>query len=186
MKKLIAVAFMSAFAFAANAQNQSNMDGNASQSVEMLLSNALDIAFTSTSSTQGGLVEIPFTSINDYVNGVETSPQEILVRSNKKFRVDVKTDAEFFTYTGSTTPTPAMPVSDVLGLKITANTTGGTYDGPFSGSAFFTLRDFNQLLLGNCNAGANQRFSVVYRATPGLLYPAGNYAINVVYTATQQ
>lgn len=185
MKKLLAVAFLSVSAYAANAQNASNMDASATQAVDILLSNAIDISFTSNNTPTGQLVTLPFTTINDYLNGVESASQEIKVRSNKTFKVDVKTNAASFTYIGPTTPAPVMPISDVLSLKITANNTGGTYDGPYTPAAFYTLREFNQLLLLNCNAGANQTFSVAYRATPGFVYPAGAYSVNVVYTATQ-
>lgn len=185
MKKLFAIALLSVGTITVNAQNSSNQTTSANQAVDLLLSNVIDIEFTSNSSTTGPLVQIPFTTINDYVNGVETAAQEIRVRSNKNFKVDVRTNNANFTYTGSATPTPVMPVSDVLGLKVATNNTGGTFDGPYSTSAYYTLREFNQLLLLNCNAGANQRFSVTYRATPGFVYPAGAYAIDVVYTATQ-
>lgn len=185
MKKLFAIALLSVGTLTVNAQNASNQTTSATQAVDLLLSNVIDIEFTSNGTTTGPLVQIPFTTINDYVNGVETASQEIRVRSNKNFKVDVKTNSASFTYIGSAAPTPVMPVSDVLGMKVTANATGGTFDGPYSSAAYYTLREFDQLVLLNCNAGANQTFSVAYRATPGFVYPAGAYSINVIYTATQ-
>ena len=78
-----------------------------------------------------------------------------------------------------------MPVQDVLKLKVTANNTGGAFDGIFNSVSFQPIRENNQLLLNNCNSGTDRRFSVKYYATPGFEYPGGNYSINVVYTATQ-
>lgn len=184
MKKLFVVALLSASSFAVQAQNQSNMDASANQYIELLLSNAIDITFTNNNSTTGPLVEIPFTTINDYINGVESSAQQVLVRSTKKFKVDVKTNATNFTYTGTTTPAPVMPVSGVLLMKLTQNNTGGTF-GDFNSTNYASIREFNKNVLFDCSKGANQDFTVKYKATPGFAYAAGNYSINVVYTATQ-
>lgn len=184
MKKVFVMALLTVSSYVTYAQNQANMDGSATQRIELLLSNAIDVSFTSNNSDQGPLVEIPFTTINDYVNGVESDPQEIRVRSTKKFKVDVKANASAFTYTGITSPAPVMPAG-ILELRVSANSTGGTFDGPYNATNYYPITDFNQLLLLNCNAGADQKFSVVYNANPGFAYPAGNYAISVVYTATQ-
>lgn len=181
MKKLFSVALLSAFGYAANAQQSSS----ASQAVQLQLQNAIDITFTANGSDVGPLVEIPFTTINDYVNGVETANQEIRVRSNKSFNVFVKTNAENFTYTGGATPTPVMPIAGVLNLIVVSDLTGGTIPGPYSTSAYYTLRDFNIDLINNGVAGADQKFTVKYKATPGFAYPAGTYDVGVVYTATQ-
>jgi len=185
MKKVIAITLLLVGSYAAHAQNQANMDAAATQTVNLLLSNAIDIAFTGNGQTTGPVVNLEFNTVNDYANGVESPQQEIKVRSTKKFKIDVKTNSASFSYSGTTNPAPTMPVSGVLGLKVAANGTGGTFDGPFSSSAFYSLREFNQLMLLNCNSGANQTFSVIYKATPGFVYPAGAYAIDVIYTATQ-
>lgn len=182
MKKLFSVALLSAFGYAANAQQSSS----ASQAVQLQLQNAIDITFTANGSDVGPLVEIPFTTINDYVNGVETANQEIRVRSNKAFNVFVKTNAENFTYTGGATPTPVMPVAGVLNLVVISDNTGGIIPGPYSTSSYYTLRDFNIELIQGGTAGADQKFTVKYKATPGFTYPAGTYDVGVVYTATQQ
>lgn len=185
MKKLLTIAALALFGFAANAQNQSNQTASASQTVDLLLSNAMDIEFTATGNTTGPAVVFEFTTINDYINGIESAGQEIKVRSNKKFNIEVKANAADFSYTGSTNPAPVMPVAGVLSLLVSANTTGGTIEAPFSAVNYRTLRDFNQYLIINGTAGADQRFSVKYKATPGFAYPAGAYAVDVVYTATQ-
>ena len=184
MKKLIAIAVFASISFAANAQNQNNQSSAASQTVQLSLSNALEITFTGNNSATGAAVTIPFTTVNDYANGVESSDQELKVRSNKNFSVAVKANNANFSYTGTTTPAPSMPVNGVLAVKVTANATGGAIAGSFSGYA--TLTSANQDLITAAARGGNQTFSVKYKATPGFAYPAGTYAVDVVYTATQQ
>ena len=186
MKKLIAIAVFASLGFAAKAQNQANQSSTASQTVNLSLSNAIEITFTGNSSATGGDVTIPFTTVNDYANGVESDAQELKVRSNKNFSVAVKTNAANFTYTGNTTPAPTMPVSGVLGVKVTANGTGGSIASPFSAANYATLTSSNQDLISAGSRGGNQTFSVKYKATPGFAYPAGTYAVDVVYTATQE
>jgi hypothetical protein len=184
MKKLIVIAAFSIFGFSANAQNQANQSSSASQTVQLSLSNAIEITFTGNNSATGADVTIPFTTVNDYANGVESDAQELKVRSNKNFSVAVKANAGEFSYTGNTTPAPEMPVEGVLAVKVTANGTGGSIAGSFS--EYATLTSSNQDLITAADRGGNQTFSVKYKATPGFAYPAGTYAVDVVYTATQE
>ncbi len=186
MKKIIAIAALATLGFTANAQNQANQSSSASQTTNLVLSNAIEITFTGNSSATGADVNIPFTSVNDYANGVESSAQELKVRSNKNFTVAVKSNAANFTYTGNTTPAPTMPVENVLAVKVTANGTGGSIASPFSATNYATLKSSSQDLISAGTRGGNQTFSVKYKATPGFAYPAGTYAVDVVYTATQQ
>ena len=186
MKKIIAIAVFASFGFAANAQDQANQTSSASQTTNLVLSNAIEITFTGNSSATGADVTIPFTTVNDYANGVESDAQELKVRSNKNFSVAVKANAANFSYTGTTSPAPTMPVSGVLAVKVTANGTGGSIANPFSSTAYATLTSANQDLITAADRGGNQTFSVKYKATPGFAYPAGTYAVDVVYTATQQ
>src|SRR5690606_13770768 len=139
---------------------------------------------TSNESATGTSVSIPFTTVNDYANGVESDAQELKVRSNKNFSVAVKTNAENFSYTGNTTPTPTMPVSGVLAVKVTSNSTGGSIANSFS--SYSSLSNSNQGLITAADRGGAQSFRVMYKATPGFAYPAGTYAVDVVYTATQE
>ena len=184
MKKFIAIAVFASFGFAANAQDQANKSSSASQTTKLVLSNAIEITFTGNSSATGAAVSIPFTTVNDYANGVESEAQELKVRSNKNFSVDVKTNAENFSYTGNTTPTPTMPVKGVLAVKIEKNDTGGSIGGSFK--EYSTLASGDQNLIKAADRGGDQTFSVMYKATPGFAYPAGTYAVDVVYTATQE
>ncbi len=171
MKKLIALALSSVLVYTANAQD--NETASANQSVSVSLENVIELAFTANESSTGPNVSLTFATINDYANGVESAAQELRVRSNKGFFVKVKTGSEFFGYVGNAFPSPNMPVDGVLGLKVTANATGGNIDFPFSTVSYASLRDFDQFLLGQCTAGDNKTFSVSYKATPGFVYPAG-------------
>ncbi|MEZ5017602.1 MAG: hypothetical protein R2800_11160 [Flavipsychrobacter sp.] len=184
MKKIIAIAALVSLGFAASA-DEGNANSSASQTVKLALSNAIEITFTGTGNATGSDVTIPFTTVNDYANGVETSAQELKVRSNKNFTVAVKTNAANFSYSGSTSPAPVMPVSGVLGVMVSANNTGGSIGANFSSSAYNTLTSSNQDLITDGDRGGNQTFSVKYKATPGFAYPAGTYTVDVVYTATQ-
>ena len=199
MKKGIALVLFTIVAINANAQRHRGggissgaavvgpvaANSSASQTVNLALSNAIEITFTGTGTATGADVTIPFTTVNDYANGVESSAQELKVRSNKNFTVAVKTNAANFSYSGSTSPAPTMPVNGVLGVMVSANSTGGTIGSGFSNSAYNTLTSSNQDLITNGSRGGNQTFSVKYKATPGFAYPAGTYSVDVVYTATQ-
>lgn len=186
MKKVFAIAIFASLGFTANAQTQTNQTSTASQTVNLVLSNAIELTFTGTNSATGANVDIPFNSVNDYANGVESKAQELKVRSNKDFSVTVKTNATDFSYKGTTTPAPQMPVSGVLNLMVANNSTGGSIASPFSNSAYTTLTSADQDLIKDANRGGNQTFAVQYKATPGFAYPAGTYSVDVVYTATQQ
>ena len=183
MKKIIIIAasFL-AFTSAANAQSAS---ATATQQTSLALTDAIAITFTGSGTATGTAVSLPFTTVADYANGVTSAAQQLKVQSNKNFTVTVNTNAANFTYSGSTTPAPSMPVNGVLGIEVTANATGGSIASPFSSSAYSTLTSTSQNLLTTCSRGGNQTFSVQYQATPGFAYPSGTYTTSVVYTATQ-
>jgi len=185
MKKIIiiAAAFIG-FTTAANAQ--SNASSAASQTVQLSLSNALEITFTGNNSATGSTVALPFSTVNDYANGVESAAQEIKVRSNKDFTVTVKTSgANFMVTNGQNTSTSSMPAS-VLGVVVSANNTGGQLGQGFSATSYKSLSATATSIITGADRGGNQTFSVKYKATPGFAYPAGTYTTDVVYTATQQ
>ena len=166
------------------AQAQSNASGNAQQSVQLGLSNALEITFTGSNSATGTTVSLPFTTANDYANGVQSSAQQLKVRSNKNFNVAVKANAANFTVTNNgNTTTSTMPAS-VLEVKVSANGTGGSIASAYNNFTDLTTSPAN--IITNGTSGGNQTFSVMYKAAPGFAYPAGTYNMDVVYTATQQ
>ncbi len=184
MKKaiLIAVGFIG-LSTAANAQLAT---ATATQSASLVLSNAIALTFTGSGTSTGGAVTLPFSTVSDYANGVTSTAQQLMVQSNLPFGVTVNSNAANFTYSGTYTTGTTMPVSGVLKLMVTANSTGGTVATPFSTSSFATLTNTAQNLINNGAYGSNQLFSIQYMATPGFTYPAGTYNTNVVYTATQQ
>ena len=181
MKKIIAITALVSLGFAANAQTPAST--TAQQTTNLSLADAIELTFTGSGSATGAAVTMSFANVNDYANGVTSSAQGLKVRSNKNFTVAVKTNAPTFTYTGSATPIPSMPVASVLDVKVSANGTGGTIATGFDN--YKDLSSTNQNLITNGSRGGNQTFSVQYQATPGFSYPAGNYAVDVVYTATQ-
>lgn len=180
MRKIVLLVAATLIAFvSAKAQ----VNSSASQTVNLNLSNAIEITFTGSGTTTGDPVTMSFTTVNDYANGVESADQQLKVRSNKNFKVSVKSNATNFTYTGTTTPAPTMVVANVLNLKVTANSSGGTIANSFS--TYQDVPTSNIDILSNCSRGSNQTFSVKYWADPQFDFPAGNYAVDVVYTATQ-
>lgn len=183
LKKVVIAVILFSSANLGYAQNQND---NTSQTTKMSVKNTIEISFTGNSSATGASVNIPFGTASDFANGVESTTQELKVATNKGFKVGVKTNAVNFSYSGNTTPAPTMPVQDILLLKVTANSTGGSVRTPFSTNNYTTLKSSSQDLITGGNKGISQLFSVKYKAAPGFAYPAGTYSVDVVYTATQQ
>jgi hypothetical protein len=154
------------------------------QTVNLTLTDVIDIVFTSSGTNSGSTVTLAFSGLDNYANGVESAAQDLRVRSNKNFTVTAKANASAFSYSGSTSPAPSMPVSGTLLLKISSNGTGGGIAGSFSDYA--SLTSSNQSIITNGSRGSNQTFSIKYKGTPGFSYPAGDYTVSVIYTATQQ
>jgi hypothetical protein len=180
MKKIVLVSIaIISLSFAAKAQTNT-----ATQTVQLSLTNALEIIFTGSGTATGTTVAIPFTNVNDMANGVESAAQQLKVRSNKNFNVTVKTSATTFTSTiNGVTSVSTMPAA-VLDVKVASNQTGGTIAGTYSNYTDLSTTANN--VITNGAAGGNQTFSVQYKATPGFSYSAGTYSVDVVYTATQQ
>jgi hypothetical protein len=154
-----------------------------SQTMSMTTGNSVSITFTGTTSATGSIVSLPFTTATNYANGKISALQEMQVTSNKAFNVTVAAASTNFSYSGSASPAPIMPVNGILKLKVASNATGGTIATPFS--VFGALTASSQNLITNGTIGTNQLFSVKYKATPGFAYPAGIYSVDVIYTATQ-
>lgn len=164
---------------AANAQATSS----GTQSTALALSNAIAITFVGTGTATGTAVSLPFTTVSDYTNGVLSSAQQLKIQSNKVFNLTANATAANFTYSGTTTPSPVMPIA-VLDIMVTANGTGGTVAGTYATAYNDVTSAAATLISGGLNGG-NQTVSVQYRALPGFAYPAGTYTANIVYTATQ-
>lgn len=159
----------------ATAQQATN---NASQSVTLQLQPVIQISTVSNPD-----VKLGFNTVSHYASGVESGKQQFKVHSNKDYVVSVKTNATSFSYSGNAYPTPSMPVNDILYLAVADNNTGGEIANSFQN--FISLSNIPQILLSNCRYGGNKTFSVNYKATPGTQYPAGDYTVGVIYTATQ-
>ena len=172
------------FILGCNYQTSAQATATASQTTALSLSNAIAITFVSTATNAGTAISLPFATVADYTNGVTSTAQQLKVQSNKIFNVTINTTSPNFTYTGTTTPTPVMPVSGVLAAQITANATGGTVATAFNG-AYASLTSAAQALISTCSNGGNQTFSIQYKTTPGFAYPAGTYTASVLFTATQ-
>ena len=192
MKKSILPVFLMIFSIVALialsivASAQTNASSTAQQTVELGLSNTIDITFTGSGTATGGTVTLPFTTVTDYANGVESAAQQLKVRSNKIFNVTVAASAANFSVTNNgTTSVSTMPVAGVLDLMVSANQAGGTIAPGYSAYGGGLSTAAASILTGASN-GNNQTFSVKYKATPGFAYPAGVYAVDVIYTATQQ
>lgn len=165
---------------AASAQSSS-----ASQSVSLVINNAIDISYMATGNGSGNNAMMQFSNPNDYSNGVTSPEQGLRVRSNKTFKVAVKCEGTGFTYQGGSNTMQTVP-DDALKLRVTSNNTGGAVKAPFTTNGYTALSNESQDLLVGGEQGQNQTFAVQYKCTPGFNLPAGTYTMNVVYTATQE
>ena len=180
MKEIVIILFLVATHQYAGAQI------SATQSLDIEVTNAIEITFTGTQNTQGGNVNLVFDNVDDYANGIVSEAQGLKITSNTAFALAVKAGAESFTYSGVQTPSPAMPVDGVLSIKVNSNGTGGTVASPFSTSSYYSLNNTDRNLLSAATKGIDKAISVVYKATPGFAYPGGTYSVDVIYTATQE
>jgi hypothetical protein len=165
---------------------QTNATETAEQTVQVNLTNTIEIAFTNTNSQVGNTVTLPFSNVNDFANGVESTLQEMYVSSNKHFTVTVHTVSAYFTVTNNGVTTPSTMPSSVLGMMLSNNNTGGTIGQNFSSTSYNSLSQSSSNLITNANNGYLETFAIKYKATPGFVYPAGVYSNDVVFTATQQ
>lgn len=181
MRKIAASLLLLLCTTAVFAQNASS---TATQTVNLNLAMALSIEFVATGNNTGSVVNLAFNTVNDYANGVQSGDYQIRVRSNRKFDVEIEASDDYFDYIGTASPAPQMRVKDVLDMMISSNNTGGQINGGYHQFKHID-GDNDKRILNDCDNGANQTFSVKYRATPGFSYPAGTYTTTIKYTATQ-
>ncbi len=177
MKKLLIIAAVIVSAVQANAQTTAT----ASQTVNLNLSNVIDLKFVSNNSSTGPVVNMNFNSISDYTNGIISADQQMVVQSNKNFNISVQSTSQNFTYTGSVSPAPVVQIQSVLQFMVTANGTGGS----LSYSSYSNMPSGTATIINWGSPGANKTFSVKYKANPGFTLPGGTYTANILYTATQ-
>lgn len=181
MKKAILFSFaITICSFAAKAQSLVN----ASEMISVSLSNVIEISFTNTNSNFGELISMVFTDPNDYLNGIESKPQELRVRTNKAFNVNVQSKTSNFIYTGNETPAPQVPVNQTLSVALINNNTGG--NSPKGTSQYFGVTTTSQNLITGGGTGNNQNYAVKYKAKPTNSIPEGTYAVDLIYTASQE
>ncbi len=182
MKKIIASVTLMLSGIAAFAQNASS---SASQTTNLNLANAIEITFTGSGAATGATINLAFNNVNDFANGIETGEQEIKIRSNKAYNVSCKSNTSTFTYSGSASPAPVMSVWNTLSCMVANNNTGGTVPMPWSTTSWYSVTSVATNMINNGVNGGDKRFAVKYRAIPGFSFPAGTYAVDIVFTASQ-
>lgn len=156
----------------------------ASQSIQLTLNPVISLKFTNASSGNGPSVNLSFNTMGDYLDGVESATQELEVRSNKHFKISVKTDAPNFTYSGQAgNGNASIPVANTLFMAVTNNATGGTLTAGFD--SYVSLSPNSQDVILDGTQGEDKKLTVAYKAKPDIDFPAGVYTVGVVYTATQ-
>lgn len=174
MKKILTIIIIAIACQPALAQQSAS----ASQLITVELEPTIEITASGSSN-----VLLGFNNVANYVNGVESGNQQFVVHSNRDFVVNVRANSPVFSYSGNAFPGPEMPVDNTLFLAVNENNTGGNIAGAFQSYAPLSANPRDLLL--NCKNGDNKTFSVSYRATPGVEFPAGDYTVGVIYTATQ-
>lgn len=183
MKKLVSILFVLSIVFAGSSVFAQNASGEAQQKVELALSGVMDITFAYNNSNTGNTVTLAFNNVNDYLNGVESPAQTLRVRANKQFDILVESSSDVFSYSGNAGFTPSMKVDKVLEMKIIENNTGGTITGGFQN--YQKISDNDKKMINKGDPGADQNFTVQYKADPGFEFPAGIYSADIIFTVTE-
>ena len=181
MKRILFILPMLAI-LSSSAKAQST--ASASQTIVLELADAIELTFDATGTSTGSIVKFPFATMTQFNQGLQSQDYILTVRSNKKFNVAVNTNAPNFTYSGTISPAPVMPVQQVLSIMLTQNGTGGNVSSPFVVNQYSPMSDNTQTILNTCPTGNNQQLGVKYKATPRYSYPGGIYTIDAIYTAT--
>lgn len=185
MKKIIFLAFLLAVFIPVESSAQgNNAVSSASQTVVLDLAPIIGLKFTATNTVSGNLVSMNFNTASQYQNGIVSNDHELSVSSNKAFKVSVQTDATNFSYTGTSSQNPTMPVNNTLFVAVKNNQTGGAVTNDFDNN-FHSLNSTTQDILLNGQQGGDKKFTVNYKAVPTLAYATGSYSVGVIYTATQ-
>lgn len=179
MRRIIILITLLVFTQTTFAQTTTN--SSSAQTANLALSNAIELTFMNGS---GGTSTMLFNSLNDLVNGVESSPQQLRVRSNKTFKITASTIGSKFSYQGNSLLNTLLSVVSVLKISCTQASTGNV-PGQLGSWKNFSLLTPTTILTDGA-PGGNQTFTVKYKATPGLNVAAGVYTTTVRFTATQQ
>ena len=156
----------------------------ASQTAKIVINDAIDIRFISNSTT-GNDIPFTFSTIQNFIDGVVSSEEpELLIRSNKDFNVSVR--AKSTTFNG---PTGTSMSADILKIMAVKQPLGSNLATPFSTASYAPISYTAQTIFQGCSKGwtsSDQNFKLRFKAEPATQIPAGNYTIDVEYTATQQ
>lgn len=178
MRRIIVLITLLVFTNIVSAQTTHS---SGAQTANLALSNAIELTFVNGS---GGTSSMEFKTLNDLINGVESSPQQLRVRSNKTFKITASTIGSRFTYQGSSLLNTLLSVVSVLKIACTQTSTG-TVPGQLGSWKNFGLLSPTTILTDGA-PGGNQTFTIKYKATPGVNVAAGIYTTTVRFTATQQ
>ncbi len=164
--------------------SQAQSGGGGSQDGRLSLTEVVSASLFASDSSNTSTITIPIGGINALADGMESHEIEVTLQSTADYDVSVSSSSAYFTYNGTATNPAQMLVKDVLSIKITANTTGGTVSNGFTQyqPVDGTL---NQLIIASGLSGT-RTFAFKYMAQPGFNYPAGTYTTDIVYTITKK
>ncbi|MCD6062247.1 MAG: hypothetical protein K0R82_158 [Flavipsychrobacter sp.] len=158
-----------------------------SQMLMMSLSNVIEVSFGGNGTAFDGPVSMEFNDPGDYINGIESPKQDIRVRTNKSFNVNIKAKSGMFNYNGPQYPAPEMPVDNTLSMSVTDNGSGRTIaPGTGGNNNYFPISTETQNVIIGGGTKGNQNYSVKYKTKPGQSIPEGTYAVDLIYTASQE
>lgn len=172
---ILAILFLLCMSLTASAQLV-----NSSQMLAVALDNVIEISFANNNSTFGELIRMQLTG----GTAIESPVQEIKVRTNKAFNVNVKSKTPTFEYKGEEYPAPQLPVDETLSMKVVNNNTGGS-SLPGTNN-YFSVTQMSQSIITGGGVGGNQNYGVKYRAKANTNVPEGTYAVDLIYTASQE
>lgn len=184
MKKT-AILFILSFSLCIAAYAQGSV--GSSQMLMMSLSNVIEVSFSGSSAAFEGPISMQFKNPGDYIHGIESPKQDIRVRTNKAFNVNVQAKSGTFNYNGPQYPAPEMPIDSTLSMSVTDNGTGSTIaPGTGGNNSYFPISTESQNVIIGGGTNGNQNYSVKYKTKPGQSIPEGTYAVDLIYTASQE
>lgn len=181
-KHLLLLPVLLGFSYVANAQNSNS---GATHSTKMEMDEIVSASFfTGTGGGGSSAVEIPMNGADALEFGIESPEIEVTLQCTADYDISIAASANNFTYSGSSTIDNLMPVSEVLSIMITENTTGGTIS---SGMTQYQAINGTQgkLAIDNGQRGV-RKFKFKYKAQPGFEFSAGTYTTDIVYTLTKR
>lgn len=159
---------------------------NATQTLNLVFSSAIDINFNTNSSAIGLGTSVPLGTINNYANDADSAEQILKVQSNKSFIVTAKTNNISYTYNKATIAQHVNPYTGILSIIVSANNIGSAITTPFSPAVYKTLSYTNQNIIKDAIKCGSQTYNIKYKISPEYICTDVAHTVNVLYTATQQ